>query len=382
MEIKEDKTASLHSRFSVNGEISDKDIRFMSITIDVLHTGENLNGSYFSKEVVDNCVDSIKNTPVLGFVKRDKYTNENDFLGHEHVLTKTENGVEEFYLGHAFGVIPESCNPRWFTKLCDDGQEREFLQVDALLWEKFSDSTSILRRDSEKDQSMELNVYSVDGHEEDDGLFHFDTFQFDGCCMLGEGVQPAMTGANVKINDVKFAMDEFTKAVQSELNDKFTTFTKLVNDKTSQGGVRNMPETDFAQTVMEQFSDMAAMVNEHATTKNRWGDDVPRYYMVDIQDNEVIVVDSADNYRYYGFTFTINGDKPEIDFENGSRKKIHFRFFHAGNGVRHLFHPGGTGRAGHAGDIEFEFHDSPSISGESANEPRIPDKFIDYSLHL
>ena len=67
---------------------------------------------------------------------------------------------------------------------------------------------------------------------------------------------------------------------------------------------------------------------------------------------------------------------------HGSRKKVHFRFFHAGNGVRHLLHPGGTGRAGHAGDIEFQFHDSPSISGESANEPRIPDKFIDYSLHL
>lgn len=364
MEIKEYKTASLHSRFSVNGEISDKDTRFMSITIDVLHTGENLNGSYFSKEVVDNCVDSIKNTPVLGFVKRDKYTNENDFLRHEHVLTKTENGVEEFYLGHAFGVIPESCNPRWFTKLCDDGQEREFLQVDALLWEKFSDSTSILRRDSEKDQSMELNVYSVDGHEEDDGLFHFDTFQFDGCCMLGEGVQPAMTGANVKINDVQFAMDEFTKAVQSELNDKFTTFTKLVNDKTSQGGVRNMPETDFAQTVMEQFSDMAAMVNEHATTKNRWGDDVPRYYMADIQDNEVIVVDSADNYRYYGFTFTINGDKPEIDFENGSRKKIRFENYEEGSAVPE----GGFEFGEHIAKIEEAAFEKVSAAEEKVSE--------------
>ena len=49
---------------------------------------------------------------------------------------------------------------------------------------------------------------------------------------------------------------------------------------------------------------------------------------------------------------------------HGSRKKIHFRFFHARHGIRHLLHPCGTGRAGHAGDIEFEFHDSPSISVE------------------
>ena len=183
MEIKENKTASLHSRFSVNGEISNDDTRFMSITIDLMHTGENLNGSYFSKEVVNDCIDSIKNTPVLGFIKRDKYTGENDFLGHEHKLVRTENGVEEVYLGSCYGVVPESCNPRWFTKLCDDGQEREFLQVDALLWEKFSDATSILKRDGEKSESMELEVSSVDGYEDDDGIFHFTKFRFDGACL-------------------------------------------------------------------------------------------------------------------------------------------------------------------------------------------------------
>ena len=67
---------------------------------------------------------------------------------------------------------------------------------------------------------------------------------------------------------------------------------------------------------------------------------------------------------------------------HGSRKKIHFRFFHARHGVRHLLHPRGTGRTGHAGDIEFEFHDSPSISVEFIKRTRISDKFIDYSLHL
>ena len=68
----DNKFNSLHSTFSINGEISDDDTRFLNITIDVLHTGENLNKSFFSKEVVDDCIDSIKNTPVLGFIKYDK----------------------------------------------------------------------------------------------------------------------------------------------------------------------------------------------------------------------------------------------------------------------------------------------------------------------
>ena len=49
----DNKTASLYSTFSVNGEISDNDTRFLNVTIDVMHTNENLNGSFFAKEVVD-----------------------------------------------------------------------------------------------------------------------------------------------------------------------------------------------------------------------------------------------------------------------------------------------------------------------------------------
>lgn len=326
-----DKTTSLYSTFSVNGEVSDNDTRFLNVTIDIMHTNENLNGSFFSKEVVNECVDSIKNTPVLGFIAYDNYTKESDFKGHEYVIKRTENGVERTYAGHAYGVIPESCNPRWTIKMCDDGVEREFLQVDALLWEKFSDATSILRRDSEKAESMEIEVSSIEGYDdEEDGLFHFTRFRFDGAAILGEGATPAMTGANVKINEVNFSVDEFTKRLQSELNDKFTAFTKLVEEKDIQGGVRNMPNPDFSQTVMQQFNDISAVISGHETVKDYWGDDVARYYAVDIQDSEVIVVDAQDGYNYYSFPFTMDGDKPVIDFACKKRKKVSYQDYEDG----------------------------------------------------
>ena len=241
--MQNDKTASLHATFSVDGEISDNDTRFLRVTIDVLNAGANYNGSYFSKEVVDENIDTIKNTPVLGFIQYDSYRRENDFKGHEYVIKRTENGVEQVYNGSCYGVIPESCNPRWVTKTTDSGNEVETLQVDALLWEKFSDATGILKRDSEKGQSMELYTSSIEGYDdENDGLFHFQKFAFNGCCILGEGVQPAIENANVRVNDVDFSVDEFTKHLQSELNDKFTMFSKLIDEQNVQGGVRNMPE--------------------------------------------------------------------------------------------------------------------------------------------
>lgn len=326
-----DKTASLHSTFSVNGEVSNGDTRFLNVTIDIMHTNENLNGSFFSKEVVDEYADTIKNTPVLGFIAYDSYAQESDYKGHEYVIKRTENGVERTYAGHAYGVIPESCNPRWTTKMCDDGVEREFLQVDALLWEKFSDATSILRRDSEKAESMEIDVSSIEGYDdEEDGLFHFTKFKFDGACILGEGVTPAMTGANVKINEANFSVDEFTKKLQSELNDKFAVFTKLIEKSDVQGGVRNMPNSEFSQTLMQQFNDISAVVSGHETVKDYWGDDVPRYYTVDVQDAEVIVVDAQDGYNYYSFPFTMDGDKPVIDFACKKRKKVSYQDYEDG----------------------------------------------------
>lgn len=340
----QNKTASLYSTFAINGEFSSNDTRFLSVTVDVMHTGVNLNKSCFDKDVVDACVDTIKNTPVLGFIKYDNSAGEYDFKGHEYAIKRTEDGVEQIYIGHAYGVIPESCNPRWYTKVCDDGKEREFLQVDALLWEKFTDATNIVRRDIEKPESMELEVSSIEGYEDDDGIFHFESFRFDGACLLGENAVPAMTGANVRVNeDVNFSMSDFTNSVRSELNEKIElfniAFAKFANgDNNNQGGVNDMTKensvnenVDFSQTVLEQFQDVAAIVSQYETVVDRWGDSVPRFYLADIQDDEIIAVDTKENYHYYGFPFSINGDKPEIDFAcGGKRKKVRYENYEEG----------------------------------------------------
>ena len=329
------RRSSLHSVFSVDEEIASDDTRFLRIIIDLMHTGKNLNGSYFEKSVVNECIDSIKNTPVLGFIRYDGGARQSDFNGHEYIIVRTENGVEERYIGSCYGVIPESCNPRWVMKMCDDGVEREFLQVDAILWEKFSDATNILRRDGEKSESMELEITSIEGYEDNDGIFHFTKFKFDGACILGDTCTPAMSGANVRLSDgVNFSMSDFTQSIRRELNDKLelfnANFTKLVEEETGRGGVRNMPDTDFAQTVMAQFEDISIAVSEREMIETYWGQ-APRFYLADIQDDEAIVVDASDHWRYYGFKFELIGDKPEIDFSTPIRKKVRYETYEEGS---------------------------------------------------
>ena len=340
------KNISLPISFSVNNEISDKNNRFINVTIDVLHTGLNYNGSIFNKEVVDENIETIKNTPILGFITEVPYEDK-DFKGHEYVITKDENGIRRKYIGEAFGMIPESCNPRWITKITDSGVEREFLQVDGLLWSKFQDAADIMLNDIEKPQSMELYPYDIDGYEDDDGNFVFSKFSFDGCCILGSKVEPAMEDAKIEV--INFTMSDFVKNIQSELINKYGEFTKLasettkkaftkmVNEKTNQGGIETMSNTDFTQTLLAQFEDISAMVRQHETFVDRWGYECSRYYAVDIQENEVIVVDAKNSYNYFGLSFTMNGDKAEIDFDSAKRKKLRYEDYEDSSSVEGAF---------------------------------------------
>jgi len=341
----QNKNISLPISFSVNNEISDKNNRFIDVTIDVLHTGLNYNGSIFNKEVVDENIDTIKNTPILGFITEVPY-DDKDFKGHEYIIAKTDkDGVTRKYIGSAYGVIPESCNPRWITKTTDSGVEREFLQVDGILWTKFKDATDIMIEDVEKPESMELYPYDIDGYENEDGDFVFTKFSFDGCCILGSKVEPAMENAKI---EVQFTMSDFVKSIQNELNDKYSAFTKIVNDtntftesnlvnEKTNGGVEIMENTDFAQTLLSQFEDISAQVRQHETFTDRWGYECARYYAVDVQENEVIVVDAKNNYNYFGLSFTVNGDKAEIDFESAKRKKLRYEDYEDGSSIEGAF---------------------------------------------
>ena len=303
-------------------DIESVDGRFTKVRIWLMHLGENFNGSVFEKDAVDNAIPTLEYIPIVAFIEDNKI-GEKDCSNHRYIITKDEKGIRRKYMGNAYGVImsSEDNNAHYEERLCDDGETRTFLVVDGLIWNMFEDGSEIVNRDLIKNQSMELwdDGVSIEGYEDENGLFHFTKFSFRAACILGNDYEPAMINSTV---EVQFTMSDFVKNIQSELNDKFIAFTKMVNEKTNQGGIGIMSNTDFTQTVLQQFEDISTLVREHECTRDRWGDTVPRYYAVDVQENEVIVVDRESGYNFFGFTFTINGDKPEIDFTSGKRKKL------------------------------------------------------------
>ena len=313
------------------------DDRFTKVKIWLMHLGKNLNNSAFEKSVVDKAIPTLQYIPIMGFVELND-DNEKDFSDHRYIITKDEKGIRRKYMGTPYGVIKSSDdnNAHYEERLCEDGETRTFLVTEGVIWNVLEDGAEIFHRDLVKSQSMELYEKSIDGYEDDDGIFHFTEFSFRAACVLGDDVTPAMTGSTV---EVQFTLSDFVKDIQSELNDKYTTFTKLtevVNEKTN-GGVEIMDNTDFTQTLLSQFEDISAQVRQHETFTDRWGYECARYYAVDIQENEVIVVDAKNNYNYFGLSFTMNGDKAEIDFETAKRKKLRYEDYVEGSSVEGAF---------------------------------------------
>ena len=87
------------------------DDRFIEVNLLVMHD-DGINYSSFSKETMEDAKETLKNIPILAYIKKDEYDNV-DFDGHniEAKLTENKDGDMEFkvhYLERPIGVIPET----------------------------------------------------------------------------------------------------------------------------------------------------------------------------------------------------------------------------------------------------------------------------------
>ena len=384
------KHKSLPISYAVNSEKVVQDTRYLNITIDVLHTGANYNGSVFTRETVDENIETIKNTPILGYIRLDEDGLPDDFEQHKFKVIKRDGKYLYIYAGCAYGVIPESCNPRWIEKTSSDGVTREYLQVDALLWTKFSDAADIFRRDVIKGQSMELEEQSMQGKEQPDGSFLFTSFRFDGCCILSTSdlrIQPAMIdsvavanysldsiaqeiknklnqytqepadggldtdipreGGKDHLNKIEEMLSKYAVSLEQlgfsidglsdeELEEKLIAFTAARQgaadpEPQPQSEPANEPAKTYA--LNSQFEEVLRDAVAIERTEFDYGI-APRYSVLDfdVALNMVYCYDRTD-WKIYGFAFTVAADTVTVDFASKKRKKFTIVDFVEGDGA-------------------------------------------------
>lgn len=336
-----------------------EDTRFLKVKIWLMHTEENLNGSYFEKSVVEDAIPSLANTPILAYIE-DNSEDEKDFSDHRMVIVKEDGQFKVKYIGQAIGVIPEVNNAQFEKRVCDDGIEREFLTVDGLVWTKWDDPIDIFNRDIIHSQSMELHN-DYEGEFKDDNLFHFTKFSFFGACALGKEVLPAMRSASIEaqfsydsvFSEIQNKMEQFkhitatekggTKIVDEKL-ELLKKFSLTVEDLTAKDvdiedysleeleikltelTTVEEPVQDFALTASQLKDEIRAELYKDYT-EDDWGYKSRSYWYVDHTDEMVIAEDTKDNYRLVGIPYSVQSDVVAVDFEGKKRVKIAYEAF-------------------------------------------------------
>ena len=190
----------------------------------VCYTGRNRNYSDIGRQKIIDAIPSIKNIPVVGRYDVDK----DDFGSHDVKVVNKKDGIDIVNATIPFGVVPESAN-QWFETRIVDGEEKECFFTDVVLWKRQHGYEHIAKAGTIS-ESMEIDVseYMID----QDGYCIIDKFQFEALCLLGESVEPCFENACVQmysneiVSDFKLQFSEMLREFK-ELNQSSTTVTDV-----------------------------------------------------------------------------------------------------------------------------------------------------------
>ena len=341
--------------------ITERNSSFDSGVLRVCYTGRNRNNSFISKETFERCMPSIYNCPIVC-----RYDRETDTIGsHDmELVTDKDGGMRIVNVTHPVGIIPESAN-FWWEEIEDDSGLHEYLCVDALLWKR-QEAYKKIKEDGITDESMEI---SVKEGEMVDGVYVIKRFEFTAFCLLGTA-QPCYESASLEL----FSRDDF-KAQLAEMMQEFKeSFTSVQSSNevvihpqnNSEGGDEVLEQkialmAEFGLTaeqldfnledftveelrakfeemktptsepvveltgnfaLAEQFREELINALSTETVETCFGT-MTRYWYVDYDNeaSEVYCYDTED-WKLYGFTYSMDGDNVTINFAEKKRKKF------------------------------------------------------------
>lgn len=349
---------------------------FDSGVLRIAYAGVNRNGSYISRDAFERGIKTIFNCPIVC-----NYDRESDTLGgHDMEVVRTHDG-QMILVNQTtpVGCIPESANVFWETVEEDDGTTNEYLCADVLLWKR-QEAYRKIKTDGIVAHSMEITV--KDG-ENKDGVYHIYDFEFTAFALIG--VEPCFESASLtmfskldfkqQLSEMMLELKESFSLVNSSSEDD----DKLLNHSTKGGeqvldknelitkygldiseldfsidelsyeeldeklksmyGAKDAgaePEEKPAEEVAEEPADEHPVDNfallqnfleeltralEAVKIQREWGESC-RYWFADCDMDlrEVYCWDSND-WLLYGFSYEMNGDNVEIDFDSKKRKK-------------------------------------------------------------
>lgn len=331
----------------------------------VCYTGRNRNNSFISKETFERCMPSIYNCPIVC-----RYDRESDSIGaHDmELVVNSDGGMKIVNVTHPVGIIPESAN-YWWEEIEDGSGLHEYLCVDALIWKR-QEAYQKIKTNGVTDESMEI---SIKEGEMVDGLYVIKRFDFTAFCLL-ESAAPCYESASLEMFSCSDFKEQYSEMLRELKEMSLESGHDMHNDKTLKGGNDTLEEKitlmaeygltadalnfkleDFTvdelrlkfeemkaskqepehkkETFMlsEQFREELIDALSAETLETSFGV-MARYWYVDcdMEVSEVYCYDMED-WKLYGFPYSMNGDNVTVDFSCKKRKKFSIVDFDEGD---------------------------------------------------
>lgn len=337
----------------------------------VAYTGKNRNNTFISKQTFEDAIPTIYNCPIVANYIRD----EDEIGSHDIEIVEKDGNYHSVNITHPVGVVPESAKYWWENIQEEDGSIHEYLCIEILLWKR-QECYEKIKKNGTTSESMEITV--KEGMMVD-GIYHIKKMIYTAFCLL-EKAEPCFESASISLfskqernqfkqefaemlEDLKsfnlnkskgeekmdkteilskygltpeqlqevFEFDFETIEVQKleELCEKFKNDERDNKDNKGQED-DDKKKSDYSltlNTIINQIVDELG----NDTAEDEWGYNCPKYWYIDIQDNEVIVYSTFENWTLYGLPFSMDGDNVVIDYTNKKKKKVNYVDFDEGS---------------------------------------------------
>lgn len=293
------------------------DSNLLSVKLRIVNIGKNLNKTKFSEESIKEAESTICNIPILGYLKYDDDDKVIDFDSHNIVtkIVQCSDGlqIEQRYLERPIGVVPSDTEITY-----EEYNGETYLCATGYVWKCYANEGYQLLLDSdEKSVSMEISV--AEGETDSiDGYYDIKKFTFFGVTVLGDNVMPGIQGANI----TKYShMQNYKKAIEDICNE-------IYKIKKENNVVANIKQEPVKKTQNQAFGLYVKNITDQTfnqlktrtiTKTDWWGDEYEAraYYFRDLVPSEnIVVVESSENYEYFGIPYLVKDDTITLDFEN------------------------------------------------------------------
>ena len=247
------KFARLDSCIQSFAEVDNANL--LKVKLSIQHDGANKNGTKFSLDNIRKAESTLRNIPILAYIKRDENGEAQDFDQHNMIqrVVETKDGYDlvTTYLEKPIGVIPTETEVTY-----EEINGRTYLCATGYIWKRYAnEGFDILMQSEQKGTSMEIEIY--DGIKDKiDGLYDVTDYGFLGVTCLGDDVESGMYDTTItkyaSSKSYKKELEDIYKEIFTLENGKEDTMTEEVKEVIEETAVEETVEEAIAEETTEE----------------------------------------------------------------------------------------------------------------------------------